>query len=382
MCDENLQSIVNNLGKKYWRLMLNKYDDAPSFLRDVEKLTFIQGKSYLNAIEDMESEAESNIKQKDSQIKKSHPNNQLCFITMTMTNRNESNYKAWMADVQDFVHKVLTLPKYKPFEDGWTFCFEATTQYRHGHLSTFGNFHCHFLCRKQKNYNKNKYINTIKSRFGPNLLFNVNYKSYPIKFYQDKKDYLLGKKDQEQYDKPEITKLMRDQCSLMSVYSQADDTSLENELDIQITNSISESSSESEDKNSSKEEDEDSDDDAYIEVPYQPNDEFKDGEQRILRQYKDLSYILAERDGNVLYYYHVTTTYRILLGYSEYIYVEVHHRIYPYPYGEYLFSAIDENQYSNIIDFLDIFEYNEKLFNSCMSSKELIKKSIDLNKKK
>lgn len=114
----------------------------------------------------------------------------------------------------DFINKIHALTKYKLMQDKYKYCFECVN---YDEEEQFQNVHCHFLAVQQKGVNKKKYITRLEDIL-KGYAFNINVKTYPSEYYNDKVQYLKGQKDQEDEHKQHCTNSLREQYKLLNLY--------------------------------------------------------------------------------------------------------------------------------------------------------------------
>lgn len=188
-----MEKILAKRSVEYWELMVKVHDELPNpeAYTIEERLQFATLKKYDNEIVKLKELANA----KAPRSKRA----QIAWITITKLTD--------MPD-QEFIDKCNNLKNYKPYNSRLKYCFEAT-EIKDG---KFHNVHCHLLFDKQKGYNDSKYIRYTKLKVP---CFNVYTSYYKADYYNDKVDYLLGIKTEDQGEKDNVTFLFRKKYNLI-----------------------------------------------------------------------------------------------------------------------------------------------------------------------
>lgn len=139
-------------------------------------------------------------------IMKTPKNSKQQIIWLTITKSNSST-------VAQFTEAISKLSQLRITQEKAKYCFESTGRDK----NDFTNIHCHYLCMKQIGVNKQNYLRRLEKNL-KDIVFNINIQIYTADYYDDKIDYMNGKKDHDQYDKPEITEAFRKQYNLLPFY--------------------------------------------------------------------------------------------------------------------------------------------------------------------
>lgn len=190
-----MEKILNRVENEYWEKMLQVYDEPPEGISAENKIRFINVKMYRARIAELDE-----LISEQSETKKSASGDKTQLVWMTISKKTDR-------DDEQFIKEVQSLANYKPYNNRLAYCFEATDIRN----DKFHNVHAHLLFVKQKGYNKQKYLNYTTKKVDN---FNINFKTYPLSYYNDKLDYINGIKIDEQGEKPEVTHSFRTKYNL------------------------------------------------------------------------------------------------------------------------------------------------------------------------